>query len=105
MEYAMWREFEAGNFLVAASIAKDCAPYKHPRLAAIQHSGRIGAARVVNNHLALTIINDPNAADLACQLLERMGSGACDASGVGELGHVQDVDALPPPAPAEQGSA
>src|SRR5688572_9083988 len=36
MEEAMWAEYDAGNLREAAAIAKDCAPYKHPRLSSSQ---------------------------------------------------------------------
>ncbi|MDS1142402.1 hypothetical protein RE432_18365 [Pusillimonas sp. SM2304] len=38
---------DAGELDRAASIAKDAAPYVHPRLAAIEHSGKDGGPLVV----------------------------------------------------------
>lgn len=41
---AMRARYEAGDLLAAASLAKDAAPYVHPRLAAIEQSGPDGGA-------------------------------------------------------------
>lgn len=40
---AMREHFSACRFDQAAAIAKDAAPYMHPKLAAIEHTGRDGA--------------------------------------------------------------
>lgn len=42
MQKAMEIHYEAKRYDQAAAIAKDLAPYVHPRLAAIQHSGSDG---------------------------------------------------------------
>lgn len=42
MLQAMRERFEAGDFKEAAAIAKDAAPYVHPRLASVQHAGDDG---------------------------------------------------------------
>lgn len=39
MEKAMWVHYDAGEWDQAAAIAKDCAPYRHPRLAAVTVRG------------------------------------------------------------------
>lgn len=39
---AMKQFRDAGNWKDAASVAKDAAPYIHPRLAAIEHTGKDG---------------------------------------------------------------
>lgn len=39
---AMRNKYEAGDETGAANIAKDAAPYVHPKLAQIEHSGRDG---------------------------------------------------------------
>lgn len=42
MLMAMREHVNAGELDAAASIAKDAAPYMHPKLAAIEHSGKDG---------------------------------------------------------------
>lgn len=39
---AMRAKFEEGDLVAAAALAKDAAPYLHPRLAAIEQSGPYG---------------------------------------------------------------
>ena len=41
---AMRAKFDAGELVAAASLAKDAAPYVHPRLAAVEQSGPDGGA-------------------------------------------------------------
>src|SRR5262252_3910816 len=38
----MRRHYDAGRFDEAAEIARHAAPYKHPRLSAVQHTGKGG---------------------------------------------------------------
>ena len=45
---AMLRHVEARRWDLAAAIAKDAAPYIHPRLAAIQHTGQDGGAITID---------------------------------------------------------
>jgi hypothetical protein len=40
---AMHEYFAKGDWARAAAIAKDVAPYMHPRLSSIEHSGKDGA--------------------------------------------------------------
>lgn len=42
MVEAMRRHYRAKRWDMAAAIAKDCAPYIHPRLSAIAHGGKVG---------------------------------------------------------------
>lgn len=42
MERAMLNHARAGRWDKAAAIAKDLAPYVHPRLASVQHGGSVG---------------------------------------------------------------
>jgi hypothetical protein len=69
MEDVMWREYEAGNYLQAAAIAKDCAPYKHPRLAAVAHTGEEVRGSSVSVHVNLngvqTDVSNASADDLS----------------------------------------
>jgi hypothetical protein len=44
MLHAMRAKFEEGDLVVAAALAKDAAPYVHPRLAAMEQSGVGGGA-------------------------------------------------------------
>lgn len=44
---AMMAHYEAGRLDQAATIAKDAAPYIHPRLAAIDHSGEVATTFVM----------------------------------------------------------
>jgi integrase len=44
MLHAMRATFETGDLVAAASLAKDAAPYAHPRLAAVEQSGPDGGA-------------------------------------------------------------
>ena len=44
---AMRAHHGAGQLDLAAAIAKEAAPYLHPRLAAVQHTGKDGSALVV----------------------------------------------------------
>ena len=36
---AMWSKYDEGDLVAAAALAKDAAPYMHPRLAAVEQSG------------------------------------------------------------------
>lgn len=47
----------------------------------LRHSGRVKVK--ADSALADAILNDPDAADLACRLLERVGPGPRDAGGAG----------------------
>jgi hypothetical protein len=47
MLHAMREHYGSGKFDEAAAIAKDAAPYMHPRLAAIEHGGKDGGPLVV----------------------------------------------------------
>ena len=44
MLHAMRAKFGEGDLVAAAALAKDAAPYVHPRLAAIEQSGAGGGA-------------------------------------------------------------
>jgi hypothetical protein len=44
---AMNEHVEAKRWDQASSIAKDCAPYMHPRLAAVEHTGKDGKELIV----------------------------------------------------------
>ncbi len=44
MLHAMRAKFKEGDLVAAAALAKDAAPYVHPRLAAIEQTGADGGA-------------------------------------------------------------
>jgi hypothetical protein len=56
MLQAMIHHHEAGNLDAAAAIAKDAAPYVHPRLSALTHNNKVGVQLeivevIVDGHL------------------------------------------------------
>jgi hypothetical protein len=48
MLHTMRAHYEAGDFDAASAVAKDAAPYVHPRLAAVEHGGKDGGPLVIN---------------------------------------------------------
>lgn len=48
MLHAMRTHYDAKDWDKAASVAKDAAPYIHPRLAAIEHGGEGGGPLTIN---------------------------------------------------------
>ena len=45
----MEKAWDEGNTVLACSVAKDAAPYMHPRLNAVEHSGEIVASKVIRS--------------------------------------------------------
>ena len=61
MLHAMRAHYDAGKLDDAATVAKDAAPYMHPRLAAIEQTGKDGGPLAVA--LIERVIVDPHAKD------------------------------------------
>jgi hypothetical protein len=57
MLQAMRRHAEADNWDDAAEIAKNAAPYMHPKLAAVEHSGPNGDAIRTHGDIEIRIID------------------------------------------------
>jgi hypothetical protein len=56
---AMRRHAEANDWDAAAEVAKNAAPYMHPKLAAVEHSGPDGEAIPIHGDIEIRII-DPS---------------------------------------------
>ena len=60
---AMRQHYEAGRIDRAAELAKDAAPYVHPRLASIQHGG--GTTEERRLEITVEVVNGPPAGENA----------------------------------------
>jgi hypothetical protein len=58
---AMHDYFATGDWIRAAAIAKDCAPYVHPKLSSIEHAGKDGGPLVIER--IERVIVDPKNSD------------------------------------------